>query len=189
MYSKKLTLSLLGLLLISSHSLAKDSPFIDDADNTIRHDLVEKAWKEGEVSLPDQYQENNLQEFQLDNNSGDFRYFIDSSSLQTSKDGVTRFSLVIRSRSGVDNSSYEGMRCGQREYTVYAYGSKQGLKMMPESSWKHIKKSGRGNYRHALYNDLICNTNTGKANRLEDVLHAMKNGMKVTITPFLQDQE
>lgn len=189
MFTKRITLGLLGLLLISSYSQAKDRPFIDEPDNSIRHDLVEKEWKEGEVRLPDRYQEKNLQEFQLDNNSGKFRYFIDRSSLQTSKDGVARFILVIRSRSGVDNSSYEGMRCGERAYRVYAYGSKQGFKMMPESGWKPIRKSGYEKYRHVLYNDIICNTNTGKANRLDDVLHAMKHGLKVNNTPFIKDQE
>ncbi|MEN8180212.1 MAG: CNP1-like family protein [Pseudomonadota bacterium] len=187
MSTRKQLYALLGLLLISPLSPAKDRPFIDEHDNTIRNDLVEKKWKEGEISLPDQYEDKNLQEFQMDNPSGDFRYFIDGGSLQTSEDGVSRFTLVIRSKNGVDNSSYEGIRCGEREYRVYAYGSKQGFKMMPGSDWKHISKSGYENYRHVLYNDLICNTNTGEANPPVAVLRAMKHNAKAQNSPFIQD--
>ncbi len=180
-------LGLLSLLLIGLQTQAKDRPFIDEPDNTIRHDLVEKEWKEGEVALPDKYEEHNLREFQIDNSSGRFRYYIDSNSLQTTKDGVSRFILVIRSSSGVDNSTYEGIRCGEREYRVYAYGDKAGFKAMPGSSWKPISKSGYENYRHILYNDLICNTNTGKANPPDTVLHAMKQDKKVRGSIFMGD--
>ncbi len=187
MNTRKHLLGPLVLLLISLQSPAKDRPFIDEPDTITRHDLVEKEWQEGEVSLPDHYEEQNLQEFQMDNSSGNFRYFIDGSSLQISKDGVSRFILVIRSQSGVDNSSYEGMRCGEREYRVYAYGSKQGFKLMPGADWKHISKSGNENYRLVLYNGLICNTNTGKSNPPDAVLHAMKRNIKVRNSSFLQD--
>ncbi len=107
--------------------MANDRPFIDEPDNTIREDFQEPEWKEGEVALPTGYQTENLQEFLMDDASGRFRYFIDRSSLQSDAEGVCRFILVIRSDSGAENSSYEGIHCGEREYKVYAYGSKQGL--------------------------------------------------------------
>ncbi|MDJ0805773.1 MAG: CNP1-like family protein [Gammaproteobacteria bacterium] len=178
---------LIGLLLFSPLSMGEDRPFLDEPDNTIRHDFTEKVWKEGEIMLPTRYEEQDLQEFQVDESSGNFHYFIDGSSLQTSEDGVSRFILIIRSSRGVDNSSYEGMRCGKREYRTYAYGSPQGFKAIPGNVWRHIKKSGPENYRHTLYDDLICNTNTGKANPPGDVLRAMRNNHKSQPTPYLQD--
>jgi hypothetical protein len=184
MFFRQFSLALLGLLLTVS-SPARDRPFIDEPDNTIRDDLVEKEWKEGEVEIPTHYTEKALQEFEPPHSSGNFRYYLDAGSLQTGKDGVTRFILVIRSRNGVDNSSYEGMRCGEREYRVYAYGGKDGFMPMPTSDWRRIKKTGHENYRHFLYNDIICNTNTGKANQPAAVLRAMQLGRKVKSSPFL----
>lgn len=186
MIVRQLSLILLGLLL-SVASLARERPFIDEPDSSIRHDLEEKEWKEGEVKLPSRYKEENLREFELPRSSGSFRYFIDSDSLQTSADGVTRFILVIRSHTGVDNSSYEGMRCGEREYRVYAYGSKSGFKPLPGNEWLRISRTGYENFRHTLYDDIICNTLTGKANPPAAVFRAMQLGQKVNSSPFLQE--
>jgi hypothetical protein len=186
MMSHKTLYGLLGLLLISPLSPARDRPFVDEPEETLGSDIVEKTWKEGEVSLPERYQEKNLQAFRIGERSN-FRYFIDRESLQTSEDGVTRFILVIRSRSGVDNSSYEGIRCGQREYRVYAYGGPKGFKRIPGSDWRHIPKSGRENYRNYLYQDLICNTYTGKPNSPGVVIDAMRRNIEIRSTPFFQD--
>ena len=186
MSARNLLMALFSLLLFSGLSQAKDRPFLDEPEDT-RHDYEEKPWKEGEFQLPDQYLETNLREFQVDSAGRDFRYFIDRSSLQTTTDGVTRFVLVIRSRNGVDNSSYEGMRCGKRDYRVYAYGSKQGFKSLPATGWKRISQSGPANYRYTLYNDLVCNSNKGKANPPDDVFRAMQENTKVNNSLMLQD--
>ena len=187
MSNKTHLIALCSLLLTSPLSHARDRPFIDEIDDTTNNDYVEKEWLEHKIDLPDGYQQNNLQEFQVDTSSGNFRYFIDASSLRTTADDVSRFSLVIRSSSGVDNSSYEGLRCGKRQYRVYAYGGNKGFKMMPGSEWKHINRSGQDNYRNTLYNDLICNSSTGKANSPEDVLNAMKRNKKIQSSSFIQD--
>jgi hypothetical protein len=166
--------------------MAKDRPFIDEPD-TIRHDLDEYEWQEAGVRLPQGYREEDLQEFQLDVADARFRYFIDRASLQTDADGVSRVILVIRSKNGVDNSSYEGFHCGSRKYKVYAYGSRQGFKAMPKPSWQKIRRSGSENYRNILYNNLLCNLSTGKPNPPEAVIRAMQHQTTVISSPFLQD--
>jgi hypothetical protein len=183
---KRLFIFLLSLA-VTLPLMAKDRPFIDEPDNTIREDFQDPEWKEGHVTVPTGYQTEDLQEFQLDNASGRYRYFIARSSLQSDADGACRFILVIRSSSGVENSSYEGMHCGAREYKVYAYGSQQGLKPLTQSSWQHITKSGWENYRNTLYNNLLCDLNTGKPNPPKAVFRAMENNTTVNHTPFLQN--
>jgi hypothetical protein len=167
--------------------LAKDRPFIDEPDNTIREDFQEYEWQEGDVSLPQGYREEDLQEFQLDDASGRFRYFIVRSSLRSAADGVSRVILVIRSENGVDNSSYEGFHCGSREYKVYAYGGRQGFMRIPKPIWQRISRSGRDNYRNVLYENLLCNLNTGEPNPPETVFRAMQRRTTVKSSPFLQD--
>ena len=167
--------------------LAKDRPFIDEQDSSIREDLPEYQWQEGDVTLPQGYRDEDLQEFHLDTTSGRFRYFIDRSSLQNDADGVSRVILVIRSENGVDNSSYEGFHCGYREYRVYAYGGRKGFKRIPKSSWQKISRSGDENYRNVLYRNLLCNLNTGKPNPPQTVFRAMQHQTTVKSSPFLQD--
>jgi hypothetical protein len=51
----------------------------------------------------------------------DFRYFVDAGSLSVGTDGVVRYILMARSPSGVENVTFEGLRCSG-EYRVYAVG-------------------------------------------------------------------
>ena len=184
---RRLSILLCSLIGFSLPLMAKDRPFIDEPDNTIREDLQEQEWQEAGVRLPQGYQAKDLQEFQLDDASGRFRYFVDRSSLQTDADGTFRLTLVIRSESGAENSSYEGFHCGSREYKVYAYGSSQGFKPMPKPTWQRISRTGRENYRNVLYKNLLCSLNTGKPNPPEAVIRAMQNQTTVKSNPFFQD--
>jgi hypothetical protein len=173
--------------LLALPSWASDRPFIDEPDNRIREDFHESEWKEADLALPKHYEEENLQEFHLDQASGRFRFFIDRASLQTTSDGVSRFLLVIRSENGAENTSYEGLRCGKRIYKVYAYGSGHGLQPVASANWQRISKSGRDNYRNALYSNLLCNLSTGKPNSPKVVFRAMQRHSTVQPFPFSQN--
>jgi len=64
---------------------------------------------------------------------------------------VVRYTLVIRSPSGSDNVSYEGIRCNVREVKVYAYGSRGKFHVDANAKWERILLNHSG-YRH--HNDL-----------------------------------
>jgi hypothetical protein len=170
---------LLALLLAAAPLNAKDRPFLDEPDPMGQDEFVEREWQEGEVVLPEHINEKDLQEFQVDPPDPRFRYFIERGSLHTASDGVTRFVLVIRSNSGAINSSYEGLRCGQRQYKVYAYGAKEGLKRLPGARWQSFLQYSSETYRKTLYNDLLCNLSTGQANPPDAVFRAMRAGERV----------
>ena len=178
---------LFSLFILALPLSAKDRPFIDEPDNTIREDFQELEWQEGDVTLPSGYSPDNLQEFMVEDASGRFRYFIDRNSLKSYADGVSRFILVIRSSNGVENSSYEGFHCGKREYKVYAVGTGNNLQRLPKPEWQHIPRSGRENYRGTLYNHLVCDLNTGKPNPPKTVLRAMQHETTVSSPPFLHE--
>src|SRR4029453_10656987 len=52
----------------------------------------------------------------------EFRFFVDASTLTVDNEGIVRYVLVARSSSGVENVSFEGMRCVTNEYRIYALG-------------------------------------------------------------------
>jgi len=184
---KRLSILFCSLMGFALPLLAKDRPFIDEYDNTIREDFEEYEWQEGQVQPPQGYRDDDLQEFHLDDASGRFQYFVARSSLKIAADGTSRVILVIRSDQGVDNSSYEGFHCGAREYKVYAYGSPEGFKAVPKPTWQRISRSGTENYRNVLYSNLLCNIDTGKPNPAAMVFRAMQQQTTVKSTPFLQD--
>jgi hypothetical protein len=139
--------------------------------------------QEEAITLPERYDPNDLQHFSLKGDSDRFTYAIERKSLRTGDDGVSRFIVVIRSNQGAVNSSYEGLRCGHREYKVYAYGSGQGLTPLPGTDWQAIPKDA-GGYRTILYEDLICNLQTGQANPPDAVFQAMRHDRLVN-APFI----
>lgn len=143
----------------------------------------EESWKEDAVTVPEQFDPQDLQPFTLKGDSDRFDYAIERKSLHTGVDGVTRFVVVIRSDQGAVNSSYEGLRCGHREYKVYAYGSGQGLTPLHGSEWQPIPRSTDG-YRAILYNDLICNLQTGRPNPPDSVFSSMRSSRWVD-APFI----
>jgi hypothetical protein len=176
-----------SLMLMSLPLVAKDRPFLDEPEYRTGADVQADQWQEAGIGLPQTYREEDLQEFQPGEPSGRFRYFIDRSSLQSDTDGVIRVILVIRSAEGVDNSTYEGFRCGAREYKVYAYGGRQGFQAIPKPSWRRISRSSEENYRNTLYENLLCNLDTGEPNPPQAVIQAIQHQTTVKSSPFLQD--
>jgi hypothetical protein len=159
-------------LLSFSCALLADNILSDSAqENT--HWQPEEPFKEETTELPDKIDLEDLQPFQVTANDPRFQHFIERGSLQTGSDRVTRFTVVIRSKTGVDNTSYEGFRCGERLYKVYAYGSGERLFAVKTPSWQIIPKDQSTNYRAALYDDLICNLLTGKNNPPDAIFRAM----------------
>ena len=140
-----------------------------------------EEWREGDVAIPNEINPDDLQEFRVAANETRFRYFIERGSLRTDADDVTRFTLVIQSHSGASNSSYEGFRCRERVYKVYAYGGRDSLTPIPGMTWESIPKDESTDYRAALYDDLLCNLQTGHANPADAVIEAMRNNRRVGI--------
>jgi hypothetical protein len=151
------------------------------ADNILTDDSEDHFWQpkaplqEEKTALPEKIDLDDLQEFQVGANDPRFQYYIERGSLQTGGDKVTRFVVVIRSRTGVINTSFEAFRCGQRLYKVYAYGSGDKLFAIKKPEWQTIPKDQLTDYRAALYDDLICNLLTGKSNPPDAIYRAMRD--------------
>jgi hypothetical protein len=157
----------------------------DPLEENDKIDFVESTeeWQEKVVSIPETYDPEDLQHFTLNGDHDQFTYAIERKSLRTGEDGVTRFVVVIRSKQGAVNSSYEGLRCGHRAYKIYAYGSDQGLTPFTGIDWQTLSKDAN-DYRATLYEDLICNLLTGQPNPPDSVFQAMREDRTVD-TPFI----
>jgi hypothetical protein len=171
------------LLLISTFLatplLARDI-LLDDPLPESEYNEPLRQWQEGEIRIPRKINPDDLQEFQVAAHNTGFRYFLERGSLRLDNDGAARFTLVIRSHSGAANSSFEGFRCGERLYKVYAYGGRDTLTPAPGMSWQPIPMNESTDYRAALYDDLLCNLQTGKPNPVEQVIKAMRNNRSVS---------
>lgn len=78
-------------------------------------------WAEMQSQIPPYPADENL--LPLDVGSAtSHRFFVDAKSVSVGKDGVVRYSLVVRTVGGATNVSFEGIRCDPREQKYYAIG-------------------------------------------------------------------
>lgn len=95
--------------------------------------------------------------------SRDFRYSIDGASLSVDAKEVVRYVLVARSPSGVENVTYEALRCKTDEYRVYALGRADGTWGGRPSNWRPIAESRQPQHR-VLQREYFCPQNSPIAN-------------------------
>ena len=96
-----------------------------------------------------------LIEFEATRATRDFRYFIDGANLSVDAKGVVRYTLVVRSTSGVDNVSFEAINCKSDEYRIFALGQADGTWGGRAGGWRPIRESRQPQHR-ALHRDYFC---------------------------------
>lgn len=105
-----------------------------------------------------------------------FAFFVDAKSISVGSDGVVRYSVIAKSSDGALNISFEGMRCADRQFRVYAFGR-------PDNTWSEARNSRwepiRGDLRNAqrtvLYSDFFC-PSTGDIASAEEGVRALQSG-------------
>lgn len=84
-------------------------------------------------------------------------FLIDASTLSVGNDGVVRYVLVVRTRGGTENVSFEGMRCNERSWRLYATGSRDGQWSKARiSQWRPIENKPINRHHAALSRDYFC---------------------------------
>ncbi len=168
----KLTMILVVMLCLVSAALARDRPFVDEADPSLRDDLPETPeWTEGRYTLPAYPNDEDLVEFSVDTPSSPFRYFLDEKSVSIGEDETVRYTVVIRSPSGGNNVSYEGIRCNERAFKIYAYGSGRGkFNALPGAEWTPIFGNTAEQYHKDLREFYFCIPNRHVPYSREEIL-------------------
>jgi hypothetical protein len=163
--------SLLSLILTLSITLAQAQ--WKDWDYDLDQEV--KPWVELQEQLPAYPKEENLLEFSSGVNSPN-RYFIDAPSVSVGDDGVVRYSLVIKTRGGAQNVSFEAIRCESREVKVYAFGHPNAIWSRARAiQWKFIEHQQLNNVQKALHSVYFCPSRKWTA-PLPQILQALKNG-------------
>lgn len=130
---------------------------------------------EDELSLPAYPRDRDLIEFSAAPTS-DFRYFVDSNSINVGSDGIVRYTLVARSPAGVENVSYEGMRCTTGELRVYALGRERGWRMT-QSAWRPMQPGSMQAWHRVLYREYFCRYREPVASR-EQAIYALRGARR-----------
>ena len=104
----------------------------------------------------------------------DFHNYIDGATLSVDAKGLVRYVLVARSPSGVENVTYEALRCKTDEYRVYALGRADGTWGGRPSNWRPIAESRQAHHR-VLQRDFFCPQNNPIANA-EEGRSALRQG-------------
>ena len=157
---------------------ARERPFIDQMPtqgSIDPNDIEEYEWQEEkEIKIPPYPDDDDLLQFEVDGDSSNFEYYIDTKSLSVGKDdNVARYTLVVESQMGTRNVFYEGIRCNTEEYKLYAFGaSKGGMKRVREPHWQPILNDMRMQYRVDLLNYYVCRSSFPRPP--EDVVNAIK---------------
>lgn len=130
---------------------------LKNEEDQARYDPGE-AWQESSLSLPDYPRESDL--MRLPEGGGSVReYLLDSRSLSHAEDGVTRYTIVVRSPGGAWNVQYEGLRCETKELKTYAFGRANGtFRQFHDPAWVHGPWRGAYAYRRALLETYMCDT-------------------------------
>ncbi len=145
-------------------------------------DAEKKEFVEGEVKLPAAPKAENLLPFEASAASSN-RLYLDAQSITMSDDRMVRYTLVVRSPSGVDNVSYEGIRCETREQKTYAYGRRDGTWVAPRTSeWQPIESTGTRVQHRVLYREYFCPIG-GAVRSPKDIIGRLKYGVPTNEVP------
>ncbi len=109
-----------------------------------------------EVKLPAMPQAANLLQFEPSAASNN-RFYVDANSIYAGADGIVRYTLIIKSPSGAENISYEGIRCDTVEQKYFAFGRKDGTWVNARASeWRRIVYKEVNRHHGVLYKDYFC---------------------------------
>lgn len=115
-----------------------------------------KPWVELQPELPSYPRDENLLPFEVSTLSKN-QFYVDSSSISVSEDGVVRYSVVIKSAGGAKNISYEGIRCETVEIKTYAFGRADNTwSKVRVANWRAINLTGSNAYAKTLFQDFFC---------------------------------
>jgi hypothetical protein len=157
----------LGLMLpLAAWTQTRD--FEGDSRNAGRGDGVP-------VQLPEYPAPENYLPLQVSATTA-FEFFVDEKSVSVGRDGVVRYTLIAKSPDGALNVSFEGMRCSDGKYRIYAFGRSDKTWSEARSAlWQAMPADTRNAQRAVLYSEYLC-SKSGMIGKAEDVVRALRYG-------------
>ncbi|MDP2433004.1 MAG: CNP1-like family protein [Pseudomonadota bacterium] len=170
---------LLSLLCLTAH--AAENPLIWGEDNKwgqFEYEFDDTAkWNEVQHQLPPYPKPENFIPITLGARSSN-QFFVDYASVSAGDDGVVRYGMVVRSPSGAETVSFEGMRCTTGERKLYAFGHKtdKGGEWSRNryAKWEPIRGRSLNDFRRELFYHYFCTVED--AAKLPDIQRHLKSG-------------
>lgn len=103
-------------------------------------------WREAEAPPPPALQTGKL--IPLDMPGSSLRFGVDPDSVSIGSDGLVRYVVVASSASGAVNAIYEGIRCDNAHYRVYARHTPAGGWLRADTDWRPMHDGAAS--RHTL---------------------------------------
>ena len=104
----------------------------------------------------------------------DFRYFVDAASVSVGPDRIVRYVMVARSPAGVENVTFEGLRCSG-EYRVYAVGRAGGGWSGRPGQWRPVPRDARLG-QNALMRRYFCPARNTAVQDAGEAANALRAG-------------
>lgn len=162
-------------LSVILYSLLAAAAWADSPYDNIRYsrgetfnydDSKDKPWQEEKLEIPPPPRDRDLIEVHIDSVGDSFTVWVDTKSLSIGKeDRVIRYWLVLRSKTGANNSMYEALRCKTKEYKTYAFANqKEGGKIdeMKNPKWLPTKATRGFQFRQELQEGYFCSFGADK---------------------------
>jgi hypothetical protein len=112
-------------------------------------------WQETDYTLPPFPKEEDLVEFSVDGTPNSKAYIDKTSIGAGTQDNVVRYVMVIKSKGGAVNISYEGIRCDTNELRLYATGTRENTwSKSRDNEWRLFKIHNR--QQKSLANYYFC---------------------------------
>ncbi|MEI6001389.1 CNP1-like family protein [Paraburkholderia bengalensis] len=151
-----------GIVLAGCSSTKNSTPTSADGPKSDFQYLFDKpsTWTEKKVdTLPAMPQPGNLLPFTVSQNTP-LQFSLDAKSLTVDSDGVIRYTVVITSPSGARNVNYEGIRCEDYSWKLYAglNADHDGWDRTVQNDWSRIENGDLNAYHAALYQDYFCSS-------------------------------
>jgi CNP1-like family len=124
-----------------------------DPDGNFKED---GRWEEVRAQLPEYPKPENYLPFRVSETTS-FEFFVDAKSVSVGKDGVVRYSLIAKSSDGALNVSFEGIRCLDGKFRIYAFGRPDKTWSEARGAiWQAMPADARNAQRTALYGEYFC---------------------------------
>ena len=103
------------------------------------------------------------------------RFAIDSATLAIDQERLVRYALVVTSRSGARNVSYEALRCDRGDRRLLAVGRADGSwALLADSTWRPINGGDAVNRQHLELYSRLCSGGAAAATRPDRLIALLR---------------
>ena len=82
--------------------------------------------------------------------------YVDARNISRGRNGVMRYTVVVRTPGGASNTFHEGLRCETDEVRTYAFATRGEFSRVADEAWSELASRGPRAYQDYLANVIMC---------------------------------